>query len=29
MKFKNIFVIGLLATPFAAVAGTTLNGAGI
>ncbi len=28
MKLKNIFAIGLLATPFAAVAGTTLNGAG-
>jgi hypothetical protein len=28
MKLKNIFVIGLITTPFAAVAGTTLNGAG-
>lgn len=28
MKLKNIFAIGLLATPFAAVASTTLNGAG-
>lgn len=28
MKLKNFIAIGLLATPFAAVAGTTLNGAG-
>ena len=28
MKLKNLFVIGLLAAPTAALAGTTLNGAG-
>ena len=28
MKFKNVFVIGILAIPSMAIAGTTLNGAG-